>query len=55
MDKRIAKIAKRICAKRVGKLPDVSGSAFDMARLARLMQARLSQGVGNQPQRANCR
>ena len=34
MDKWIARIAKGLGAKRVGKLPHVGGGAFGMARLA---------------------
>jgi hypothetical protein len=55
MNKRIMKIVEKMGAKHVRKLPDVPGGAFGMARLARLMQARLSPSADKQPQRANGR
>lgn len=51
MDKRIARIAKDVGAKHVGKLPNVGGGAFGMARLAQLLHARLAPSTGRRPGR----
>ena len=51
MDKRIAQIAKDLGANHVGTLPKVGGGAFGMARLARLLHARLAPGAGKRPGR----
>lgn len=51
MDRRIARLAKNLGAKHVGTVPDVSGGAFGMARLAKLMHARLAPGSGKRPGR----
>jgi hypothetical protein len=51
MDKRIASIAKDLGAKHVGTLPDVSGGAFGMARLAQMLHERLAPSAGKRPGR----
>jgi hypothetical protein len=54
MAKDIEKIAARLGAKVVCKVPDVGGGAFGMARLAGLiaaLQARLQPGQGQRPGR----
>jgi hypothetical protein len=51
MDKRIAGIAKDLGAKHVGTLPDVSGGAFGIARLAQLLHERLAPSAGKRPGR----
>jgi hypothetical protein len=48
---RIHKIAKRLGAKIVGKVPDTGGGAFGAARLAAVLAARLSPGKGKRPGR----
>ena len=51
MDQRIAKLAKDMGAKHVGKLPNVGGGAFGMARLAQMLHARLAPSSGKRPGR----
>ncbi|GAC1467034.1 MAG: hypothetical protein NVSMB9_08200 [Isosphaeraceae bacterium] len=54
MVKNIEKIAAGLGAKVVGQVPDVGGSAFGAARLAKIvetMQARLVPGQGRRPGR----
>jgi hypothetical protein len=51
MDKRIARRAKEIGAKHAGTLPHVDGGAFGMARLARMLHARLAPSAGKRPGR----
>jgi hypothetical protein len=51
MDKRIERIAKDLGALHVGRLPEVGGGAFGMARLARILQVRLAPSAGKRPGR----
>jgi hypothetical protein len=51
MEKWIAEIAKQTGAKHVGKLPDVGGGAFGMARLAKILHDRLTPSTGKRPGR----
>ena len=51
MDRRISQIAKELGARHVGAVPNVGGGAFGMARLAALLQERLSPGIGKRPGR----
>jgi hypothetical protein len=54
MAKNIEDIARRLGAKVVGRVPDVGGGAFGMARLAGIiaaLQARLRPGQGQRPGR----
>ncbi len=45
------RIAKLVGGEVVGEVPDVGGGAFGMARLARILQARLEPSRGQRPGR----
>lgn|SRR5262245_61819045 len=51
MAKNIQKIADLVGGKVVGQVPDVGGGAFGMARLGRILQARLEPSRGQRPGR----
>lgn len=43
MNKRLARLARDLGAKHVGRLPNVGGGAFGMARLVRILTAAASR------------
>jgi hypothetical protein len=51
MAKNIHKLAKELGAEVVGKLTDVGGGAFGVARISRILQARLEPSRGQRPGR----
>jgi hypothetical protein len=51
MAKNREKLARLLGAKIVGEVPDVGGGAFGMARLAKIMHARLTPNQGDRPGR----
>jgi hypothetical protein len=51
MDKRIARIGKKVGANYTGRLPDVGGGAFGMARVAQVLHERLAPSAGKRPGR----
>lgn len=51
MAKSIRELVEATGAKLVGRVPDVGGGAFGMARLAHILQERLEPGQGRRPGR----
>ncbi|MDP6361139.1 MAG: hypothetical protein QF473_38860 [Planctomycetota bacterium] len=51
MAKNVKKIAKRLGASMKGQIEDTGGGAFGMARLAKIVTARLQPGQGRRPGR----
>ena len=51
MAENIEKIAALVGGKIVGKIPNVGGGAFGMARLGKILQDRLEPGRGKRPGR----
>jgi hypothetical protein len=51
MAKNARRIAEKLGAQSKGKVPDVGGGAFAMARLARILAERLQPGQGRRPGR----
>lgn len=51
MAKNIKRIASKMGARLVERLPDVGGGAFGAMRMARLLQERLQPGQGERPGR----